>query len=514
MTSPFAYELALRLEAEETGDINAGFQAEIADPVWFLGRQWEMGEHRGEDCGSPVGVTVHYETELLENPTTDSRTDPKRVPLEALLEGEAADWWTLSRRIRVGERYAAALRAEGHGEAELEFAIIPSEQLTPPYDGLTVPVHDGLRLWEAFSSELGQGALTPGPPSAIADRSWQSARLAYTGTFTTSGSSLSAPRHDGGEVDWFTFDATASPGADEPTTSIVARMPHRLSYPGAPHPRYWQIESTAVDLGGHPPDRTHLGTLLLIEMTSTHADDWFSVPIAAPTGSLLRVAKVTIRTSFDELVDATPPTGWGIFRHAGMSDAGFLVLPTARTALTSPVLERIEFAIDEDANKVFAVERIDHGRRLDDGRVELAPDSEPRTKVIAGARHDYRYRPALGIRRHWWPYVVRSLDGRPRWVQATYDPDLLGMAPDGSANSLGMPMALINVGSAPDQPAHSLDSDVVPETGLVLETQYQLARATDGSPVLWKQRLRKPLLEGPTSGMRFDILEPQPREAS
>ena len=52
----------------------------------------------------------------------------------------------------------------------------------------------------------------------------------------------------------------------------------RLQYPGAPLPRVWQIEDHAVDIGGYPPDRSHLATALLIELVSDHASDWFMAP--------------------------------------------------------------------------------------------------------------------------------------------------------------------------------------------------------------------------------------------
>ena len=31
-------------------DIDEGMRARVADPVWFLARQWQLGEQRGEDA--------------------------------------------------------------------------------------------------------------------------------------------------------------------------------------------------------------------------------------------------------------------------------------------------------------------------------------------------------------------------------------------------------------------------------------------------------------------------------
>lgn len=48
-----------RLEPHtQTQDLNAGLSAEIADPLWMLLRQWQMGELTGDDAGSPVAVDI------------------------------------------------------------------------------------------------------------------------------------------------------------------------------------------------------------------------------------------------------------------------------------------------------------------------------------------------------------------------------------------------------------------------------------------------------------------------
>jgi hypothetical protein len=35
-----------------------GIAAAVEDPLWLLGRQWQLGELSGEDTGSPIGVEV------------------------------------------------------------------------------------------------------------------------------------------------------------------------------------------------------------------------------------------------------------------------------------------------------------------------------------------------------------------------------------------------------------------------------------------------------------------------
>jgi hypothetical protein len=48
-----------RIEPRVRGaDPEVGLGAAIHDSRWLLGRQWQLGELLGEDCGSPVGIRV------------------------------------------------------------------------------------------------------------------------------------------------------------------------------------------------------------------------------------------------------------------------------------------------------------------------------------------------------------------------------------------------------------------------------------------------------------------------
>ena len=91
------------------GDVQRGFSAEVVDPLWMLGRQWQVGEHAAEDAASPVLVELGVAHTPLD---PVAGIDPTIVPAEALLEGAAEDWWTVGRRARVGRAAAAALSAE------------------------------------------------------------------------------------------------------------------------------------------------------------------------------------------------------------------------------------------------------------------------------------------------------------------------------------------------------------------------------------------------------------------
>src|SRR5512134_3409209 len=55
-----------RLEGRPRADkFDRALRAEVRDPLWLLTRQWQMGEFRGDDAGSPIFTKVRLETTKL-----------------------------------------------------------------------------------------------------------------------------------------------------------------------------------------------------------------------------------------------------------------------------------------------------------------------------------------------------------------------------------------------------------------------------------------------------------------
>src|SRR4051794_4928706 len=56
-----------RLEPQSTtGDPQPGTEARVHDPLWLIGRQWQLGELEGEDAGTPVTVRVVSSTRSVD----------------------------------------------------------------------------------------------------------------------------------------------------------------------------------------------------------------------------------------------------------------------------------------------------------------------------------------------------------------------------------------------------------------------------------------------------------------
>lgn len=104
-----------RLEGRpRTHDFKRALAAEIRDPLFMLTKQWQMGEFRGDDAGSPITAKVHIETTELTkyqpagHPAESFDDD---VPLEAKVEqrpipftaGDQA--MALDIRVEMGRRW-------------------------------------------------------------------------------------------------------------------------------------------------------------------------------------------------------------------------------------------------------------------------------------------------------------------------------------------------------------------------------------------------------------------------
>ncbi|WP_431676398.1 hypothetical protein [Kitasatospora sp. KL5] len=491
------YDLVRRITATpRLDDLARGFAAEVADPAWLLGRQWQLGEHRGEDASSPVRVHYTCRQTPVESP---SGGDPVTTPAEAIVESEPFDWWTPGRRVGLGR-----LAADAAGQAGV---AIPADDRALLLTGLPVPYDtftgfDGRALW-ARREELGLDPSWFGPaapPEREPEDLWDPTEFGYSADFTAGGVDLAVRRHDGGDLDWYSADASGTAAAGGGERRQV--YPGRVRYPGAPLPRWWQIEDSAVDIGGYPPDRSHFATLLLIDLIVNQSDDWFGFPVDALAGHIVTLTSVTVVDSFGEKWKLTPPAdGWSLYATEGLGRESLVVWAAAAAPLTGPVLDEVTVGVDEDANLAWAVERRVTGR--DVGSPPDPPPPVPET-VDASGRLGHTYEAATRTPPGWHPYVIEPVDGRRRFVQARAA-DLTGpvpvLMPEPASDLLVV---------APTHPVHQVEPAAIPVDGLRLERRAMLARATDGSPVLWTQRRRAPLLTPPAFRLHFDALTPHP----
>jgi hypothetical protein len=499
------YDVLLRLEPDpHQRDLARGWSAELADPAWLLGRQWQLAEHQGEDASWPLAVEARVRTTPIGAVPDQERLDPALVPAEAILESEPGDWWTVGRRVRLGHTVAAAATADGVDlPDDVTLAGLPV-----PYDALNGSGPDGYTLWRR-RGDLGLDEAwfgDPGPPHDEPADLWDPAELSYRADLPAGDTTLAVRRHDGGDLDWYHADAAGGIG-DGGDLVNVRTNPGRLRYPSAPLPRWWQIEDAQVSIGGQAPDRASLATMLLIDLIVNHSDDWFTFTLPARSGTVMTYEDVSVVDSFGDRWSLAPPADWSVFMTSGLDPRSLVLWATARTPLAGPVLDQVVIGIDEDANLVWAVEQVVAGRTLPTPDVPAPPIP---VQADDEQRPTFSYLPMTPVPRYWHPYVVEDIDGRRRFVQGRAA-DLSGR----EATLLPPPVSdlLADPHGRGGRPIHQLEPAAIPAEGLLIERRAMLARAVDGEPVLWTQRRRVSLDAPPTFTLRFDVLRPdQPAE--
>lgn len=355
---------------------------------------------------------------------------------------------------------------------------------------------------------------------------------------------LAAAEYHGGHLDWtaFSVDPTAATGRaklGEPLTTI----PTRAAFSGMPHPRWWTFEDGATNVGDIRVDTTDIARLGFVEFALAYGNDWYTVPVPLPTGTVTNVAGVVVTDVFGErlLVEATgrgaddDPHRWAMYGLdvAGVTapgqppqpaDLSLVVPPTVAHLLEGPVLEEVVFLRDEIANLVWAVERTvlspaGTGRR----GTEYATELVTRLQRLAGAAAGSRRPPPVAaavyelqtpVPEHWIPFLAVHVPGSRRATQLQRGalPRLVeGLAPEPvrPATSLLRPGLDLPV----PQPMF-VHEEEVPRAGTVVTLRFQRARWYGGRTALWLGVERTVGRGEGSSGLAFDGVVPIPRPSA
>ncbi|MEO8827576.1 hypothetical protein [Lapillicoccus sp.] len=153
-----------RLEARpRTQSFDRALQAEVRDALWMLTKQWQMGEFRGSDAGSPVFARLRIDTTRLTKYRAGSdRAEllPYDVPLEATVERRpltttmAGRAVALDVRMAMGREWLALVAAVGgYRQAFLDAYPFHAPDPTDPADAALCC---DPQVWELLSAVAGR----------------------------------------------------------------------------------------------------------------------------------------------------------------------------------------------------------------------------------------------------------------------------------------------------------------------------------------------------------------------
>jgi hypothetical protein len=539
--------------------LEEGLQARLADPLWLLARQWQVGEFRGEDAASPIHVHALVEHRRLTGfrndavagaavePLVDGR------PLESRVEAES-----IGGRGRVAIAAEAGLqllrRLDEHGLAHLRAPLrtaFPLDVGTAAERGLPARELRRLALLERGSVD-GLRARAAGRDAVLAvagpddqaelgaaidvwlaeqrasvdypdpsGETWAADRLEYRFSVMAAAAQqvvLSADGYTGGHLDWEAFDVTSEAVAPPAPTTTRDMLPVPVAYAGMPASTHWQLEDGTVSFGDIQAGPTDLARLVVAEFAMVYSDDYFLVPIRLTAGSVARVTRLEVLTTFgerftvrsaaewDEAARGSRP--WVFFESSGDPGAAsgvapWLVLPPALAASQhGDPLESVTFVRDEEANLVWGIEE----------RVETASGGSVRRRLMAAldaasptqeadAGAEWRYRLQSSVPPYWVPFVPERAHPGSAQVRLRRARLLAweGLDDPSSAGPLGRILA-------PERPLWLYEEEV-PVIGAQVTRRWQLARGADGRAHMWLARRTRPGRGERASGLRYDSID-------
>jgi hypothetical protein len=510
------------LTGDPEKDLALGVAAEIADPLWLLGRQWQMGEWQGEDGGAPISTQLSATSYFLDSLTIGNKTIPyerSTVPTDTLVEhdGGSAD---ITLRAMGGRSFLdlltetslsvyqnAAKSSFGLSGAQVRTTLDRVMVASSGVDGdlilaavnsgkISELLHVSQGDAQKFSSAVKEWATWYGARAGSgANPAWQTDRLEYQfsmgATIKEGRVTLNAPEHHGGRIDWDTFAASlsslGSSGTEPPpppaVTSLTA-VPALLQIPGMPSPWFWEVEDPSADAARIEAGPSDTARLLLIEAALAFAPDWFLLSLRLPVASLTKVDNLAITDTFGVTTiiksaeEVRPDANWSLWKLTEADGRlGYLFLPPPNISfLLSEPIEEVAMMRDEAANLAWAVHRV--------------PVGPFPAATLESGEGDLIYVPTTALPDDRLPLVLEELLEGRFLVEAQM-----------VNRPVNTPTELMPSG-------FRIRDEELPDEGLNLRRRFELGRTPDGVLHLWISREATPGARIPAGGLRFDGLDP------
>ncbi|HEV2887932.1 MAG TPA: hypothetical protein VGX49_13545 [Jatrophihabitans sp.] len=556
-----------RLEARpRTPDFSRSLRAEVRDPLWFLTRQWQLGELEAEDAASPIDARLLTRQATLDRVRLGAgpaQVFDDSVPLESLVEHEQVPF-THALRVQAGQYllalHPAALRAKYLPRYRSAFAFAPAGgDFQGDVDGRNLYLatqrlaFDGAAALAAieagtFAADVpldaaDVAAMTPvieqyrrwlarqySQPEPGAAPVWDAGRLSYSfaAAAPTEGGEqlgLTARRYDEGRLDWFSFELDpgalnlqiADPAyvAPAPLREAISFVPAPATFKGVPNPRFWEMEERQVNFGALNAQTTDQLLLVFAEMGLVYGNDWYVIPYRLPVNTLCEVLGLVVTDVFgDRTVIRAADEGegswqsWSLFNLSNAGDLGgynrqFLLASALGQPAESEPLERVQFVRDETANLVWAIEEVIPAAT---GQGINGYDAADKTGVLADPIADspaaVRYLLGNAVPENWIPFIPVQRPGAAQDI--VFQRAAMPRLGTPPREVIRAKGALLN---EPELPWYVNEEDV-PVTGKLLTRAYQRVRWYNGRTCLWIGRRAETGRGTGSSGLRFDQVEP------
>lgn len=399
-----------------TDNMEESLRAELYDPLWMLARQQQFGEFVGNDCGTAVTIKIAHELESITfseggniGDKYNKEFDFKREPPEARIEAVKPVLGTFE-AIEAGaqlRKIISSFMADSDSLNEVFEQLIQicpvisdddSLDLVEGYEEMLFcfgeDLIDGVNFYHKLMEE-DKVSINKLPIEQSAYHSivtlykkwfedlygeyldlynnWQSERLEYKAEFVVGNKSTSdddskivAEEYFTGNLEWFNFDFVDSVENKNHELTVKQYLPTKLTYPGMPSDRWWEIEDESVDFINIDADQTDIAKLVVSEFASLYSNDWLTTPLDVPYGMVCRVKSALVMDTFGEYIyipnkiSGQAGEKWDLFSmfnaEPNENIDGLVLFPSIHKVQDSDPIEQVTFKRDEMANVVWGIE--------------------------------------------------------------------------------------------------------------------------------------------------------------
>jgi hypothetical protein len=348
-------------------DIAEAMRAEVRDALWMLTRQWQMGEFKGDDAGSPIAaapVITRVPLARYQSGVATPHDIDADIPLEARVEARpiaftrAGQPMSLDIRVQMGRHWLRII--SDIGDFAGQYADLYKVKEPDPTDPAQAGVSAHASAWQSFAAAAGRlmdgrafhlhllsgGKASAGitaaqpvrdaidaraqtfldwfkrqyvEPHTATEDAWEPERLEYRFAVSAPGEPdekvFVADEYFHGRLDWYNLDidraADSLGAAGTPALDVTALVPVPISFPGMPDTRWWAFEDGRVNLGKDDASASDLGRMLFLEFALLYANDWYMMPLSLASGTIAEVKGIAVTNVFGERFWVAP-AGEGI----------------------------------------------------------------------------------------------------------------------------------------------------------------------------------------------------------
>jgi len=547
-----------RLEVSpRTDDLEQSVKMQVADPLWYLCRQWQFGEFQAEDAATAYQANIlgfHSKpSDIILNNGNRIPYDLE-LPLETAIEREAVDR-TFHLSAQMGNHFNRLLKAKKikkyiplitekfplntpNDEGDLEGSYFAKALVGFQCDGYKVyqaVLNFEFKNWyeqeatitnnhfdelEAAGNELVNWFHTLYEQPLEGEQAWQSENLEYNFKLESKISSskkrvLLADQYASGHLDWKDFDQmevnsrAGMDGLEDPEKVVQTFIPSLLKYSGMPHPRLWQMEDSLTDFGKIDASSTSIMNLLLAEYGLNYSNDWFVLPYEMQLNTLCEIKGICVTDVFGlnfhiQPTIEDPEMNWQEFAffhqterdNATQNESMFYMVPAVGKMQESEDIEKVNFIRDEMSNLVWAIEQVVPSAA---GKGRLTKQVTPSLADFEPADDESKIRYVLGntVPKNWIPFIpVHKKNANPNGFKEI------------KLQRARMPQGAVPISKLlkEEQPVFFVEEKEIPRSGIIVKRNFQRTRWLNGKTLLWIGRKKTTGRGEGSANLMFDQL--------